>query len=61
MKSFTQFVNEEHYDHEYMESVLSTWQNVEPTKYIMHLSRTFGAPHELTREHQRYEGDVRER
>ena len=50
MRSFAQFLNEEYYDHEYMENILSRWQNVEPVKYIMHLSKTFGMPHELTHE-----------
>ena len=50
MKSFTQFLKEDHYDYEYLKSVLSTWQNTEPVKYIMHLAETFGMPHELTRD-----------
>ena len=50
MKSFLQFLDEEYYDNEYMKNVLSRWQNVEPVEYVMHLSSTFGMPHELTHE-----------
>lgn len=50
MRSFKQFITEQQYGPEYMENVLATWENDEPTEYIVHLSKSFGMPDELTGE-----------